>query len=387
MLVLGIESTCDETGAAVVKDGIYHPPSGFVNLQGHHSGPSLNDRSSPILMQYGPPHDRPNLDHSEALQNSQNLTAGGIKILSNVLISSADIHEKYGGVFPELACRRHIDAIIPVIHEALQRASVTPKEIDLIAVAKGPGLVGALLIGMNAAKGLAIAWNKPFIGVNHVEAHLYASMMATATAPLPGLGIVLSGGHTLLLKILDVGNYDPIATTVDDALGEAFDKVATLLGLPYPGGPHIEKWAKKGDPKSYAFSAGKVKAAPNNFSFSGLKTSVLYAIQGQTLSDPQKSDVAASFQETALRDVVHKATLAAATFDCKGIYFGGGVCQNKRLRELFAKEFSHIPLFWPPPELCLDNAAMIAGLGAKKFFGVSDPFDLEVQTRIPLKSS
>lgn len=323
MIVLGIESTCDETGAAIVKDGR--------------------------------------------------------EILSNVLASSADIHEKYGGVFPELACRRHIDAIMPVIDEAIKNAGVTVDEIDLIAVAKGPGLVGALLIGMNVAKGLSIAWNKPLIGVNHVEAHLYASMMNIEEIPLPALGVVLSGGHTLLLKILGVGNYEPIGTTVDDAIGEAFDKVAALLGLPYPGGPPVERLAKSGNPKAYSFTAGKVKRNPLDFSFSGLKTSVMYTVRGNVITEAQKANVAASFQETALRDVVNKAYLATKTFPCQAIFLGGGVCNNQRLRELFA---GSLPIFWPPADLSLDNAAMIAGLGAKKFRGVGDPLDLDVQTRI-----
>ena len=238
MIVLGIESTCDETGAAIVKDGR--------------------------------------------------------EILSNVVASSADVHEKYKGVFPELACRRHIDAIIPVIDEAMQKAGVTPEEIDCIAVARGPGLVGALLIGMNAAKGLSIAWQKPLIGVNHVEAHLYASMMDLDHIPSPALGLVLSGGHTLLLKIWDVGRYEPIGTTVDDAIGEAFDKVAALLGLPYPGGPPVERLAKTGNRSAYSFTAGKVKKNPFDFSFSGLKTAVLYAVRGKEI---EKSDVAASFKK------------------------------------------------------------------------------------------
>lgn len=325
MIVLGIESTCDETGASVVKDGKV--------------------------------------------------------ILSNVVASSADIHEKYGGVFPELACRRHIDAILPVIDEAIEKAGVTVDQIDLIAVAKGPGLVGALLIGMNAAKGLSIAWNKPLIGVNHVEAHLYASMMDLDEIPLPALGVVLSGGHTLLIKILDVGSYEPIATTVDDAMGEAFDKVAALLGLPYPGGPHVEALAKQGNPKRYPLTAGKVKRSPLDFSFSGLKTAVLYTTKGEKVD---KADLAASFQETACRDVVNKALLASKTFSCQAIFLGGGVCNNRRLRALFAEAFPHLPIFWPPLNLSVDNAAMIAGLGGKKFRGITDPLDLEVQTRIPI---
>src|SRR3989344_2041231 len=249
MIVLGIESTCDETGASIVENGV--------------------------------------------------------RILSNVVASSADIHERFGGVFPELACRRHIDAIIPVIEEAMAKANVTPDDVDLIAVAKGPGLVGALLIGMNAAKGLSIAWKKPFIGINHVEAHLYAAMMDPSFKnPFPALGVVLSGGHTLLLKINDIGSYEPIGTTVDDAIGEAFDKVATLLGLPYPGGPHIERLSREGNPKAFSFSAGRVKKNPLCFSFSGLKTNVLYAVKGQNGQGKteivNRADVAASFQETAL---------------------------------------------------------------------------------------
>lgn len=328
MLVLGIESTCDETGASVVKDGRW--------------------------------------------------------ILSNVLSSSADIHEKYGGVFPELACRRHIEAIIPVVSEALHQAKITPQDLDLIAVAKGPGLIGALLIGMNAAKGLSIAWKKPFIGVNHVEAHLYASMMPLESPPFPALGVVLSGGHTLLLKIFGVGHYEPIGTTVDDALGEAFDKVASLLGLPYPGGPHVERIAKSGNPKAYRFSSGKVKRNPVDFSFSGLKTAVLYAVKGRELTPSQKADVAASFQETAFLDVIAKAQLALQTFSPQAIFLGGGVCNNQRLRDLFTQKFPHLSIYWPPAHLSVDNAAMIAGLGSKKFYGTSDPLDLEVQTRIPI---
>lgn len=330
LLVLGIESTCDETGAAVMR--------------------------------------------------------GGREILSNIVASSADIHEKYGGVFPELACRRHMDAILPVIDQALEKASVTAQEIDLIAVAKGPGLVGALLIGMQAAKGLSIAWNKPFIGVNHVEAHLYAALMEVDSPPFPALGVVLSGGHTLLLKINAVGCYEKIGTTVDDAIGEAFDKVATLLHLPYPGGPQIEKIAKTGNRKRFPFKAGYVKKSPLDFSFSGLKTSVLYAIRDLELVLQDKADVAACFQEAAFSDVALKAKKAAESFDAKAIFLGGGVCNNLRLREWIKTVCPDLPIFWPKPELTLDNAAMIAGLGFHQFSKnpFSDPLDLEVQTRIPI---
>ena len=196
-----------------------------------------------------------------------------------------------------------------------------------------------------------------------------------------------------MLKILQVGQYEAIGTTVDDAVGEAFDKVAALLSLPYPGGPQIERLAKKGNPKGYSFNSGKVKRSPLNFSFSGLKTSVLYAVKGQnaalpvSLTDSQKADVAASFQETALNDIVEKASLAMQTFDCKAIFLGGGVCNNRRLRALFGEKFTHLPIYWPPFDLTVDNAAMIAGLGYQKFLSsgkIGDPLDLEVQTRIPI---
>ncbi|MBM3184459.1 MAG: tRNA (adenosine(37)-N6)-threonylcarbamoyltransferase complex transferase subunit TsaD, partial [Chlamydiae bacterium] len=306
MLVLGIETTCDETAASLVKDGS--------------------------------------------------------EILSNVIASSIDIHEQYGGVFPELACRRHIDLILPIIEEAI--LPVGKDAIDLIAVAKGPGLIGALLIGMQVAKGLSIAWQKPFIGVSHVEAHLYAAIM-TSKKPwqFPGLGVVLSGGHTFLVKILDVGCYELLGTTVDDAIGEAFDKVGTLLGLPYPGGPRVEKLALTGDPRRFSFRAGQVKTNRLNFSFSGVKTSVLYAARGKNLDIQEKADLAASFQEAVFTDVVSKAALAIQSFPCKALYFGGGVCNNNRLRAMVAKYFGPLPIFWPPHALSLDNAAMIAGLG------------------------
>ncbi|MDE3046052.1 MAG: tRNA (adenosine(37)-N6)-threonylcarbamoyltransferase complex transferase subunit TsaD [Verrucomicrobiota bacterium] len=325
MIVLGIETTCDETGAAIVEDGrIIH---------------------------------------------------------SNIVASSADLHARYGGVFPELAARRHIEAIRPVVEEAMAKAGVTAQDIDLIAVAHGPGLVGALLVGVQFAKGLSIAWNKPFLGINHVEAHLWAAAME-ATPPLPALGLVLSGGHTLLLQIDQFGTYHPIATTVDDAIGEAFDKIATLLGLPYPGGPHVEALAKHGTPR-FSLSPGYVKRNPIDFSFSGLKTAVLYAMKEVT-TEQDKADLAASFQETALRDVVHKARLASQKFSCQSLLFGGGVCNNQRLKELFHTAFPNTPLYFPSPALTLDNAAMIAGLAYQKFLHspYSDPLDLEAKTRI-----
>ncbi len=339
MLVLGIETTCDETAVAVVRDGR--------------------------------------------------------EILSNVIYSQVDIHAQYGGVFPELSCRRHQEVLIPTLQEALTLAQVEQSQIDLIAVAKGPGLIGALLIGLNAAKTLSLAWNKPYVGVNHVEAHLYASMMCQEKVEFPALGVVISGGHTFLVKITALGVYELIGTTQDDAIGEAFDKVASLLGLPYPGGPAIEELAKLGDPKKFPFKCGKVKERPWDFSFSGLKTNVLYTIKGPNgqktgaciIPETDFPHVAASFQETALGDIVNKAVKAAEVSSCKGIYLGGGVSNNKRLRALFAEKGGNIPVFWPPLGLSLDNAAMIAGLGFHQFnrMGHGDALDLEPMTRIPLQ--
>lgn len=341
MYVLGIESSCDETACAIVKDGK--------------------------------------------------------EVLANVISSQTNLHNAFGGVFPELACRRHIDVLIPVIKAALQEAGLPASEIGLIAAAKGPGLIGALLIGLNAAKALSFAWNVPFIGVNHVEAHLYAAMMPLEHAPLPALGLVVSGGHTFLVRIDEIGKYHLIGTTQDDAIGEAFDKVGAMLGLPYPGGPKIETLAKKGDPSRFSFRQGRVKNHPWDFSFSGLKTNVLYTVKGPNcgknapliISEQEKADVAAAFQETALRDVVSKAIEAAHVHHCLAIYCGGGVANNIRLRELFSELGCTHPVYYPQVQLTLDNAAMIAGLGFHCFMNKQngDTLDLAPLTKIPLGQS
>ncbi len=338
MIVLGIESTCDETACAIVKDGR--------------------------------------------------------EILSSIVSSQIDLHEQYGGVFPELACRRHIDTIIPVIEAAMKQASIADDQIDLIAVAKGPGLIGALLIGLNVAKALSLAWQIPFIGVNHVEAHIYASLMNLQPAPLPGLGVVISGGHTFMVKVNDIGNYTLIGTTLDDAIGEAFDKVASMLGLPYPGGPAIEQLAKEGNSRAFPFKAGKVKGKQWDFSFSGLKTNVLYTVKGPNsdkyspsiINEETKRDIAASFQDTALQDIVTKSLSAANAYECRAIYIGGGVSNNLRLRALYDEKKPNVPIYFPEKALSLDNAAMIAGLGfhCYKRERHGDPMTLEPMTRIPL---
>lgn len=307
MNILGIETTCDETAASVVRNGK--------------------------------------------------------EILSNVIHSQVDIHKKYGGVYPELASRSHIDKVIPIIQQAVEEAGVP---IDAIAVAQGPGLIGSLVVGINTAKGLSLAWDKPLIGVNHIEAHLYAAMMEQDAPLFPSLGVVISGGHTQMLLMKALGDYELIGTTVDDAIGEAFDKVAALLDLPYPGGPAVEALARSGDPTRFPLKAGRVKGHPFDFSFSGLKTNVLYTIKGPNstkespslLSETEKADLAASFQHTALQDIARKSLKAAREFSCKAIYLGGGVTQNSYLRSLFPD----FPIFYPPKGLSLDNAAMIAGL-------------------------
>lgn len=335
MLVLGIESTCDETACAIVKEGK--------------------------------------------------------QILANVITSQIDLHREYGGVVPELACRRHVDLLIPVIDQALKDASIALEQIDLIAVAHGPGLIGALLLGLNTAKALALSLAKPFIGINHIEAHLYAALMSTdKEVSFPCLGVVLSGGHTAMVLMKEVGTYELIGQTIDDAVGEAFDKVAKMLNLPYPGGPEIERMATVGNRDRFAFKPGKVKDKPLHFSFSGLKTAVLYTIKGQNQENPlplttsDKSDIAASFQHAALSDIVNKTVLASRQTGCSTVLFGGGVTNNQRLRELFSETASELEFLWPTMGLSLDNAAMIAGLGYHKYRirGKGDPLDLEAMTRI-----
>ncbi|MCH9630785.1 MAG: tRNA N6-adenosine threonylcarbamoyltransferase [Chlamydiia bacterium] len=335
MLVLGIESTCDETAIAIVENGR--------------------------------------------------------TIHTNVLRSQIETHKRYGGVFPELASRQHVDHLLPLIEKALKEASFSRKDIDLIAVSYAPGLIGCIVMGLNCAKALSYALDTPFIGVHHVEAHLYSAIMSREKeATYPALGLVLSGGHTLMARIDDIGSYTLIGSTVDDAIGECFDKVARFLDLPYPGGPEIEKLARSGDCTKYPFKAGRVKEHPLHFSFSGLKTNVLYSIKGQNndktapsiLSEKEKADVAASFQKAAFKDIVKKTILAAQMENVKDVYLGGGVTNSQALRDMFDKEGSKLNFYFPKKELCLDNAAMIAGLGYHKYLSENaSSLDLEAVPR------
>lgn len=296
------------------------------------------------------------------------------------------MHASFGGVYPEIASRAHIEAIIPVIKQALTEACLKKEDIDLIAVAKAPGLVGGLLIGIEAAKGLSLALDKPFIGVNHVEAHLYAAMMDQKELIFPSLGVVLSGGHTLLVKINAIGFYEILGTTIDDAIGEAFDKLAVMMGYTYPGGPIIEVMAKKGDPKAFLLKAGKVQDRPFDFSFSGIKTACRTLIEKQDiLTDQIKCDIAASFQHAVFTDLAKKLIKLVQDNQIFSIYFGGGVVCNKMMQDYLKQNLADVNCVFAPKELCVDNAAMIAALGYHRFFLASkgDAFDLMPQTRTP----
>ena len=324
MKVLGVETSCDETSAAIVRDGS--------------------------------------------------------EILSNVVSSQIALHRPYGGVVPELASRNHLRLISSVIEEALAEARTPLAEIDAIAVTCSPGLASSLLIGLNTAKGIAFAAGKPFIGINHIEAHLYSPLFANvATDALPMVALIVSGGHTILVHATDIGEHEILGQTVDDAAGEAFDKVAKMLGLGYPGGPEIEKRAKHGNPAAIEFPRSMLHDPTHNFSFSGLKTAVLYFLR----KNPQHcvEDVCASFQEAVVDVLVGKTLRAAAEQGVKTVSAAGGVSINGRFRDaLVAGCASHgFQLLLAPPRLCTDNAAMIAALAYHKLqSGKRSDFSLEV---------
>jgi N6-L-threonylcarbamoyladenine synthase len=344
MKILGIETSCDETAAAVIEDGF--------------------------------------------------------KMLSNAVSSSVDLHAVYGGVVPEIAARSHIEVIIPVIEQALSDAKCRWDDIDAIAVTQGPGLIGSLLIGVLTARTLAIVKNKPLLPVNHVLAHTYANFI-TGT-PLPGytlshdapefpfLGIVVSGGHSQLMLYKSHKDYNILGQTKDDALGEAFDKVAKILGLPYPGGPSIDKAAQHGNPQAVKLPKAKMDNT-YDFSFSGLKTAVLRAAQQmagkdytfpsyelpRVLNDGQKNDLAASFQQTAVETLADAAVKAEAEYSPKCVLLAGGVAANRTLRRELSERL-RTPLLCPDIKLCTDNAAMIAAAAFFTKVKPTDPFKLEV---------
>lgn len=307
--ILGIETSCDETAVAVVKNGT--------------------------------------------------------EIISNVVSTQIESHKRFGGVVPEIASRHHVEQITIVLEEAFEQANITWDKIDAIAVTEGPGLVGALLIGVNAAKALAFVKEKPLVGVHHIAGHIYANRLEKEFE-FPLLALIVSGGHTELVLMKDHGDYEVIGETLDDAAGEAFDKVARMLDLPYPGGPHVDRLASEGE-DNLSFPRAWLKEGSFNFSFSGLKSAVINKIhnaeqRGEVL---KKEDIAASFQMSVTDVLVEKTYQAAMQYEVKQVIVAGGVAANKGLRRALESKFSggNIPLLIPPLHLCTDNAAMIAAAG------------------------
>lgn len=334
--ILGIESSCDETAAAVLENG----------------------RS----------------------------------LLSSVVASQVEIHERYGGVFPEVASRQHIKTVFAVIEQALQQAHLSLSDVDAIAVTRGPGLAGSLVVGMNAAKGLALGANLPLLGINHLEGHIYSAWVQL-TGPrivppepkFPLLALLVSGGHTELILMKEHVTYQRLGGTQDDAAGEAFDKVARVLGLPYPGGPSIQEAAEQGNPTAFAFPRARMEGGWN-FSFSGLKTAVLRVVKElESAGKPLPvSDLAASFQAAVVDILFTKTLKAARQFGVRDIVLAGGVSANRALRQAFLAQ-NEFKVHIPDLALCTDNAAMIAAAGYYRFIkGDRDSLDLDVLPTWPL---
>tara|TARA_R110002095_G_scaffold192546_1_gene170462 strand:+ start:4043 stop:5074 length:1032 start_codon:yes stop_codon:yes gene_type:complete len=310
-----------------------------------------------------------------AIESSCDETAAAVitrdmRILSNIVSSQVDLHEKFGGVVPEIASRAHLERILPVIDDALKQAGVSLNQLTAIAVATEPGLVGSLLIGLTAAKTLAMTLDIPLIAVNHIEGHLFACQMQETHPIFPAIGLVVSGGHTNLYHCSETFQFDLIGATIDDAAGEAFDKVAKILGLAYPGGPAIQKAARQGNPKAFPFPRTFLKDPELRFSFSGLKTAVLYTALGNpgakkqppALTADRIADLAASFQETVVDVLVGKCKQALQKYNYSTLCVGGGVAANALLRERLT-DMAHktgVHLSIAPADLCTDNAAMAA---------------------------
>ena len=327
--ILGIETSCDETASAIVEDGG--------------------------------------------------------RILSNVIASQSDLHAQYGGIFPEVASRKHIEVIHAVVDQTLFGAHLGIEDLDCIAVTYGPGLVGSLLVGVNVAKGMAIGKRKPLLGINHLEGHVYSLWLTEAEAEIefPVIVLIVSGGHTEMYLMEDHLNYQRLGGTLDDAAGEAFDKVARILGLPYPGGPPIEEAADTGNPSAFRFPRAVMKQG-YDFSFSGLKTAVFRETNRYKSGRLPVEDLAASFQEAVVDALVTKTVRASEEFDAKAIHLAGGVSANRSLRRSM-KRYSDIPVRVPPEELCTDNAAMIAAAAHWHFIrGDRAPLDLDVVPSLQL---
>ena len=290
------------------------------------------------------------------------LVMGGNDVVSSAVSTQVDLHAQFGGVVPEIASRAHLDLVNPMVAQAIVEAGVAESRIDAVACTVGPGLIGALLVGVSAAKALALTWDVPFIGVNHMEAHLYAAFLEDPTLEFPRGVMLVSGGHTMLIEMQDHGRYRLLGSTIDDAAGEAFDKVARFLGLDYPGGPAIDREATSGDPEAINFPRAMLHDGLD-FSFSGLKTSVMNYVRKHP--DVSTADVAASFQAAVVDVLVTKADRAARSVGAKGLVLGGGVAANSLLRERFLSvcTTSGIHGFLPSRAMCTDNAAMIAAAG------------------------
>ena len=286
----------------------------------------------------------------------------GYKVISNVVVSQLEVHKKYGGIIPEKASRKHLENIIPVINEAISRSGLSWEDIGLIAVTNRPGLLGSLLVGLNTAKALSYMLNKPLVAVHHILAHIYSVILDRAELPFPHVALVVSGGHTYLIHVKAHLNVEIVGFTLDDAAGEAFDKVARLLGKPMPGGPAIEKLAQNGKP-IYPFPRPKIKDRDYNFSFSGLKTAVARFIEANPNAKPE--DIAASFQEAVVEVLIHKTIRLAKELKVSFVTVTGGVAANTLLRERIGFEAQKvgIDVLLPPKKYATDNAAMVASLG------------------------
>lgn len=319
------------------------------------------------------------------------IVADGRTVRSSVVASQTKLHEKYGGVVPEIASRAHIEKIYPVIAEAMERADVGKDQIDAVAVANQPGLTIALVVGVTAAKTLSFLWGKPLIAINHLHAHLQSAMLSEESLELPAVALIVSGGHTCLYEAKSPLELRLLGTTIDDAAGEAFDKVATILKLPYPGGPVIERIGKQGDPKAIDFPRSMLEKGSLDFSFSGLKTAVLYHCRGQdmngqdkvdSMTEQQIADIAASFQAAVIDVLVKKTKRAAERIGARTILMGGGVAANGTLREAMQKMADKSKparrLLVAPKQYCTDNGVMVASLAYHKYkAGLFAPLTLE----------
>lgn len=304
-----------------------------------------------------------------AIETSCDETAAAVivdgQIKSNIIASQAQMHNEFGGVVPEVAAREHVPAMIPTIKLALKKSGISLSKIDAVAVTQGPGLITSLMVGVDTAKALALAIKRPIIPINHLEAHIYANFV-DQKIKFPALALIVSGGHTMLVLMTSHGNFKIVGETLDDAAGEAFDKSAKLLGLPYPGGPALSKLAKHGDPEAYKLPRPMISSKDLNFSFSGLKTAVLYKImERRSWTIEQKSDIAASVQQAIVDVLISKTKQAIKKYRPKTIMLGGGVAANELLRKRFQLLTTHYSLRTsiPPLQYCTDNAAMI-GLAA-----------------------